>query len=78
MAFNSNHGNYFKTSINDLDAAYSIPFIKYFEGLSYAEIAKELDLPVGTVKSRIQVARQALRDNFKMYSKSFGKAAIAS
>jgi RNA polymerase sigma-70 factor (ECF subfamily) len=34
----------------------------HFEGFKYQEIADELDLPLGTVKSRIFFARKALKD----------------
>jgi RNA polymerase sigma-70 factor (ECF subfamily) len=34
----------------------------YFEGLSTAEIAKRLEIPVGTVKSRTRAALGALRN----------------
>lgn len=34
----------------------------YFEGLSSSEIAAELGLPIGTVKSRVASAMRALRD----------------
>lgn len=33
----------------------------YFEGLSFSEIASTLDIPVGTVKSRVSAAMQTLR-----------------
>ncbi|MBI5154912.1 sigma-70 family RNA polymerase sigma factor [Candidatus Poribacteria bacterium] len=36
--------------------------LRFFEEMSYEEIAQVLDVPVGTVKSRINRARKALRD----------------
>jgi RNA polymerase sigma-70 factor, ECF subfamily len=33
----------------------------YFEGLSFSEIATQLDIPLGTVKSRVSAAMQTLR-----------------
>jgi len=35
--------------------------LRYFAGLSYAEIGEALDLPLGTVKSRLNAALAALR-----------------
>lgn len=48
-------------AVRELDPIYAVPFIKYFEGYRYHEIAKELDMPVGTVKTHIRIARQILR-----------------
>jgi len=45
----------------------SYPFIRYFEGYKYHEIAKELNIPIGTVKTRIHTARMVLKKNLKMY-----------
>lgn len=50
--------------------AYSIPFVKYFEGFKYHEIADELNIPLGTVKTRIHVAREMLKKYLKTYSKA--------
>jgi RNA polymerase sigma-70 factor (ECF subfamily) len=40
---------------------YRVPFLRHYEGFKYQEIADELDLPLGTVKSRIFLARQELK-----------------
>ncbi len=37
--------------------------MKVFQGLSYQEIARELEIPVGTVSSRMNTALLALRSN---------------
>ncbi|RDC58148.1 RNA polymerase sigma factor [Pedobacter chinensis] len=56
-------------ALDHLPEAYSIPFIKYFEGFKYHEIADELQIPLGTVKTRIHVAREMLKKYLKMYAK---------
>jgi RNA polymerase sigma-70 factor (ECF subfamily) len=38
-----------------------------FEGYKYEEIAEQLDVPLGTVKIRIHVARQRLMERLKDY-----------
>ncbi len=37
---------------------FRIPLKMYFEGFKYKEIADELNLPIGTIKSRIFLARK--------------------
>ena len=49
------------------------PFIKYFEGYKYQEIADELNIPIGTVKTRIHLARNVLKKNLKAYHQEFLK-----
>ncbi|MBT8188841.1 MAG: sigma-70 family RNA polymerase sigma factor [Bacteroidia bacterium] len=51
--------------INKLDENIRIPFLMHFEGYKYQEIAEELDLPLGTIKSRIFFARKALKGSIK-------------
>lgn len=51
--------------IESLEADYRIPFTKYLEGFKYKEISEALDLPLGTVKSRIYVARQQLMEQLR-------------
>lgn len=65
------------TALRTLQPAYSIPFLKYFEGYKYHEIADELQIPIGTVKTRIHVARQLLKDQLKMYREKFKKSSRA-
>lgn len=47
--------------VDSLDDSLKIPFLRYFNGFKYQEIADELNLPLGTVKSRIFFARKALK-----------------
>lgn len=46
---------------------YKTPFSLYFTGFKYDEIAKSLNLPLGTVKSRIFFARKRLQEILKDY-----------
>lgn len=49
--------------VDNLDDALRIPFLMYFYGYKYQEISEQLDLPLGTVKSRIFFARKELKDS---------------
>ncbi len=48
--------------VSNLDDSLKIPFLKHYEGFKYQEIADELELPLGTVKSRIFFARKELKN----------------
>lgn len=48
--------------VSGLDDSIRVPFMMHFEGFKYQEIADELHLPLGTVKSRIFFARKELKD----------------
>ena len=51
-------------AIRDLDSMYRIPFVMLVSGYKYGEIADEMGLPVGTIKSRIFYVRQQLQQRF--------------
>lgn len=55
-------------AINALEDEYKVPFTRYFDGFKYKEIAEELDLPIGTVKSRIFLARKKLMTDLKEFA----------
>ncbi len=59
--------NEIRNTIEKLKDEYRIPFKMYTEGHKYKEIADELELPIGTVKSRIFFARKSLMDSLKEY-----------
>jgi RNA polymerase sigma-70 factor, ECF subfamily len=50
------------TMVEVLDDSIRVPFLMHFEGFKYQEIADELELPLGTVKSRIFFARKELKE----------------
>lgn len=58
-----------RKALDHIPESYSIPFISYFEGYKYHEIAENLQIPLGTVKTRIHVAREMLKKYLKTYSK---------
>jgi RNA polymerase sigma-70 factor (ECF subfamily) len=54
------------------DASRAVLVLREFEGLSYKEIAEALEIPVGTVMSRLNYARKLLKEELevKMYAYS--------
>ena len=67
--FESTEGAYdlkeMRRVVNALPSDYRIPFSMHVAGFKYREIAEKLDLPLGTVKSRIFFTRQRLQDELK-------------
>ena len=57
-------------ALTNLPVEYGSPFTMYFEGYKYHEIADQLVIPIGTVKTRIFVARKILKRNLKPYDES--------
>lgn len=54
-------------ALSVLQKDYYKPFSMYFEGYKYHEIAVHLEIPIGTVKTRIHVARKFLKKSLKYY-----------
>ncbi|MDH6358132.1 RNA polymerase sigma factor [Parabacteroides sp. PF5-9] len=54
-------------AIENLNNELRIPFSLFVSGYKYHEIAEKMDLPIGTIKSRIFFARQELQKTLKDY-----------
>jgi RNA polymerase sigma factor (sigma-70 family) len=54
-------------AIGQLEEAYRTPFMMYYIGYKYMEIAEKLRIPIGTVKNRIHIARKELKANLTVY-----------
>ena len=55
-------------AIRKLDDAYKTPFMMHFRGFKYHEIADRLNIPIGTVKNRIHIARKELKEKLQNYA----------
>lgn len=55
-------------ALNALEEVYLSPFMLYFSGFKYNEIADKLNIPIGTVKNRIHIARKELKHMLPMYA----------
>ncbi|MFM7566679.1 MAG: RNA polymerase sigma factor [Flavobacteriales bacterium] len=53
--------------IDGLNDELKTPFKMHFEGFKYKEIADAMKLPIGTIKSRIFIARKRLMDQLPDY-----------
>jgi RNA polymerase sigma-70 factor (ECF subfamily) len=51
-----------QSHIDDLEDEFRVPFTMHQDGYKYKEIADELNLKIGTVKSRIFFSRKKLMD----------------
>lgn len=70
--YNSTDSNYSYNEIvnyiDNLNFSLKIPIKMYAEGYKYKEIADELDLTIGTVKSRIFTARKLLSESLSDFN----------
>ena len=55
------------SAINMFPDEYRVPFTMHVQGYKYNEIAEKMNLPLGTVKSRIFFARKKLQAQFADY-----------
>lgn len=60
-----------ETAIKSLPTELRVTFLLNTEGFKYHEIAEELNIPIGTVKTRIFVARRLLRQKLHVYGEDF-------
>lgn len=55
-------------AIDKLNDTYKVPFLMHFRGFKYHEIAEKLNIPIGTVKNRIHIARKELKYKLNNYA----------
>ncbi|MFM8362445.1 MAG: sigma-70 family RNA polymerase sigma factor, partial [Haliscomenobacter sp.] len=71
--FNQMMGDEVTAAVNSLGETYrNVIILADIEEFSYDEIAKILDVPVGTVRSRLHRARKLLKDQLERYAASLG------
>ncbi len=73
VTHNGGEGNFIMQDIHraiaKLEENYRKPFVMYFTGYKYHEIADMLRLPIGTVKNRIHLARKELKEALAAYKR---------
>ena len=52
-------------AMDELISDYRTPFLLYYQGFKYEEIAEKLSAPMGTIKNRIHMARKHLMEKLK-------------
>lgn len=66
-------GDEITNALNSLDVNYRVILLLCdIEGFKYEEIAKIVDIPIGTVRSRLHRARKTLKEKLKHYAKKKG------
>jgi RNA polymerase sigma-70 factor (ECF subfamily) len=68
-----------QAALNDLPEAFRTPVILfYFDDFSYRDIAEQMDLPIGTVMSRLARAKAHLRARLRAGDAADGVPAVAA
>ena len=66
-------GDEVATALNSLAVDFrTVIILCDIEGFTYEEMAKILDIPIGTVRSRLHRARNLLKEKLKAYAKTMG------
>lgn len=66
-------GDEISNALNALDVDFrTVIILCDLEGFKYEEMAKILDIPIGTVRSRLHRARQLLKEKLSEYAKTMG------
>lgn len=66
-------GDEISNALNSLDVDFrTVIILCDLEGFKYEEMAKILDIPIGTVRSRLHRARNLLKEKLSQYAKSMG------
>ena len=66
-------GDEVATALNSLPVDFrTVMILSDIEGFTYEEMAKILDIPIGTVRSRLHRARNLLKEKLRSYAKSMG------
>ncbi len=66
-------GDEITNALNSLDVDFrTVIILCDLEGFTYEEMAKILDIPIGTVRSRLHRARNLLKEKLKQYASSLG------
>ena len=63
--------------VYDLPEIFRKPFLLYFQGFKYEEIARMLHEPLGTIKSRIHFARKILKSRMKYFERIWDNASAS-
>jgi RNA polymerase sigma factor (sigma-70 family) len=66
-------GDEISTALNSLDVDFrTVIILCDLEGFKYEEMAKILDIPIGTVRSRLHRARNLLKEKLSEYARQMG------
>lgn len=66
-------GDEISIALNSLDVDFrTVIILCDLEGFKYEEMAKILDIPIGTVRSRLHRARNLLKENLSEYARKMG------